>query len=342
MGRLPQYDLTVWQIHETEDDCDFVIRTNNGRAFYCTILPSDFHESPQVTQQYFRCLHLLRSGEEEIDDFYMDDALEWLADAFRPLVLQQASIPLTLPRGRPTLSEYLFPVSHDCRLAASHDELRPFTVHHEDHGCKGRLVALDSSLIDSLEQWTQSYNPSDVEICYDHPDDDLILIKPPTKVVVGAQDHQVTCFFKRFNTSFGKRGAAKELESLRAIAMAELPPDALVCRLQGVVRTEDGAAGMLFTWIKKKEVLSRSLAEEASAELRRRWADQITYTLKQLHERGIIWGDAKAANVLIDENDDAWIIDFGGSYTVGWVDKDKAGTLEGDMQGLARIMDTLS
>lgn len=75
--------------------------------------------------------------------------------------------------------------------------------------------------------------------------------------------------------------------------------------------------------------------------LRRRWADQITYSLGKLHERGVIWGDAKADNILIDENDEAWIINFGGSYTVGWVDKEKAGTLEGDMQGLAKTFDVL-
>jgi hypothetical protein len=44
---------------------------------------------------------------------------------------------------------------------------------------------------------------------------------------------------------------------------------------------------------------------------------------------------------LIDKNDDAWIVDFGGSYTLGWVDKEKAGTLEGDMQGLTKIMEIL-
>lgn len=73
-----------------------------------------------------------------------------------------------------------------------------------------------------------------------------------------------------------------------------------------------------------------------------RWARQIKVTLKWLHECGIIWGDVKAQNVLIDKEDNAWIIDFGGSYTTGWVDKEKAGTLEGDMQGLEQIMKILT
>ncbi|KAK4072795.1 hypothetical protein Purlil1_13273 [Purpureocillium lilacinum] len=340
MARPPRYDIAVWQVHDTEDDCEFVIRTNNGRAFYCTILPSEFQQSPHVTQQYFKCLDLLRSGQEEIDDFYIEDAVEWLSRSFEPLVLRHASDPLKLHRGWPTLSEYLFPISYVCRLAATGDELHPFILNTKDHGWESPLIPLDGKISDDLEQWTQSYEPSDVAICYSSPD--VALIKPPTKVIVDAQGLQITCFFKRFNTSFGAKFAAGELEVLKRIAMARLPSDALVCRLHGVVRTKSGVAGMLFPWINKKSVLCQAKADEAAPWLRRRWADQIYYSLEQLHERGIIWGDAKADNVLIDENDNAWIIDFGGSYTVGWIDKEKAGTRDGDMQGWARIMDMLS
>ena len=44
---------------------------------------------------------------------------------------------------------------------------------------------------------------------------------------------------------------------------------------------------------------------------------QIKGTLETLHHRNIIWGDAKAENILVDLDDNAWIIDFGGSYTPG-------------------------
>lgn len=83
---------------------------------------------------------------------------------------------------------------------------------------------------------------------------------------------------------------------------------------------------------------SKWLAKD-NPDLRRRWASQIEGLVKALHQEGIIWGDVKADNVLIDKNNDAWVIDFGGSYTPGWVDSDKAGTLEGDKQGLGKIID---
>ena len=67
--------------------------------------------------------------------------------------------------------------------------------------------------------------------------------------------------------------------------------------------------------------------------------DQVTDTLTQLHNAGLVWGDAKPDNILIDKNDDAWVIDFGGGYTRGFVEREKAGTVEGDLQGLERIVE---
>ncbi|KAM5342054.1 hypothetical protein ACJ41O_015085 [Fusarium nematophilum] len=73
--------------------------------------------------------------------------------------------------------------------------------------------------------------------------------------------------------------------------------------------------------------------------LRRKWKKQIRWTVELLHIAGIIWGNVKADNVLIDDRDDAWVIDFSGGYTEGWVDKEHAGTLEGDEQGLSKIIE---
>jgi tRNA A-37 threonylcarbamoyl transferase component Bud32 len=67
--------------------------------------------------------------------------------------------------------------------------------------------------------------------------------------------------------------------------------------------------------------------------------DQVTGTLTQLHKARIVWGDAKPDNILIDKNNAAWIIDFGGGYTRGFVEREKAGTIEGDLQGLEKIVE---
>lgn len=71
--------------------------------------------------------------------------------------------------------------------------------------------------------------------------------------------------------------------------------------------------------------------------MRTRWASQVDDTLTQLHDAGIVWGDAMPEEVLVDRNDDAWIADFGRGYTEGWVECELAGTKEGDLQALGRI-----
>lgn len=77
--------------------------------------------------------------------------------------------------------------------------------------------------------------------------------------------------------------------------------------------------------------------DDPPAEIRGQWIDQLEATLAALHKNGIIWGDVKAENVLIDTDNNAWITDFGGGYTEGWVAKEVAGTVTGDWAGMAEL-----
>lgn len=70
---------------------------------------------------------------------------------------------------------------------------------------------------------------------------------------------------------------------------------------------------------------------------RRKWIDQIDETVKRLHEYEIIWGDVKPDNVMISPSGDAILIDFGGGYTLQYVDMELQGTKEGDLQGLKKL-----
>jgi tRNA A-37 threonylcarbamoyl transferase component Bud32 len=72
--------------------------------------------------------------------------------------------------------------------------------------------------------------------------------------------------------------------------------------------------------------------------LRSKWKEQVVSTVELLHKAGVIWGDVKADIVLIDDWDDAWVVDFGGSYLKRWVHEESAETLAGDAHGLAKIV----
>ena len=71
------------------------------------------------------------------------------------------------------------------------------------------------------------------------------------------------------------------------------------------------------------------------------YTTEIQRILPILHSHDIIWGDAKADNFLVDSDDNLWIIDFGGSYTEGWVDEELAETEEGDWMGVGKTVEAL-
>ena len=92
---------------------------------------------------------------------------------------------------------------------------------------------------------------------------------------------------------------------------------------------------MLLEWIEQAKRLSE--IEAVSPEEALKWINQIQDAIQYLHRRDLIWGDAKATNILINKDGDAILVDFGGGFTDGWVDQKRCGTVEGDLQGFQRI-----
>ncbi|RFN50461.1 serine threonine protein kinase [Fusarium flagelliforme] len=343
MASDANFDLAQWQVHETETDCALVFRSTSGQVFYCHIWPENFVQSPTVEEQYYKCLEILRTGEVEIDGFYEEDAYDWLFQCFKPLIDELVKAYGINAIAHPTLADYIFPKqSYNLQLGAVDNELKPLVVKTTDHGWSRPAVKVDDDFVSELDQWTRSYTPSEVHLCYDRPHGSLVKI-PKRTFVIGEEEKPIVCFSKRFGLSFGSSHAKKELETMKKITQARFPsqPKAFICQLVGVVRQKNELFGMLFAWIDAKSVLSKATAAKSPVPLRQRWLSQINTSVQRLHENGIIWGDVKAENVLIDKNENAWIIDFGGGYTPGWVDADKAGTLEGDFQGMKKISEML-
>ncbi|KAK3299666.1 uncharacterized protein B0H64DRAFT_389253 [Chaetomium fimeti] len=121
-----------------------------------------------------------------------------------------------------------------------------------------------------------------------------------------------------------------------------------VPELKGIVESHKGVIGILLAYIPHKHHSLHALLDgvesgtiapsEATTSQRQKWATQIRATLAGLHGLGILWRDLKTNNVLINEDDDAVVLDFGGGNTIGWVDHDKYGSMEGEEQGLEKIM----
>ncbi|KAK0099616.1 hypothetical protein ONS96_008116 [Cadophora gregata f. sp. sojae] len=141
------------------------------------------------------------------------------------------------------------------------------------------------------------------------------------------------------------RTMEREFNCLRKVARSHLADSIRVPRLLGLVTSAETG---LFIGILEEHIPTGVLSDlralknedvEASTDRRKKWGAQVRETIDQLHEIGVVWGDGKPHNVLIHrETDDAWVIDFGGSYTGGWVDAGLMETMEGDEQAVSRIL----
>ncbi len=69
----------------------------------------------------------------------------------------------------------------------------------------------------------------------------------------------------------------------------------------------------------------------------RRWEAQVRRIVEVLHAHDLVWGDVNPGNVVIDNDSNAWVIDFGGGNNPEFVDDDKTNTIEGDWQGVDRL-----
>ncbi|GAB7365571.1 hypothetical protein MBLNU230_g6643t1 [Neophaeotheca triangularis] len=105
--------------------------------------------------------------------------------------------------------------------------------------------------------------------------------------------------------------------------------------------TRTQIAGFLQTPIPDPTPLTAKLDTDVPQTLRDAWADEAERIVTTLHDHGIVWGDAKADNFIVDDHDRLWIIDFGGSYTEGWVDPAIKETEEGDEMGVEKIENAL-
>lgn len=130
----------------------------------------------------------------------------------------------------------------------------------------------------------------------------------------------------------------REIQILRQIHQLDL--DIKAPRLLGFVAFETSktnAMGLLLSHIDNPKPLTKLLKSSVSESLRASWSTKCETYVSLLHDNNIIWGDAKADNFMVDSSDELWIIDFGGSYTEGWVDPELAETKEGDQMGLGKV-----
>ncbi|KJZ68497.1 hypothetical protein HIM_12116 [Hirsutella minnesotensis 3608] len=339
-----------YQSLEGESPAWFTLQIRlNGKSFDIRASPSEFYDSPRATAEFFQIFAFLAREPDvfanEIEDtaiaegdnvpttwpLTIDSCFDWAVRPFLPILENLAPQPTDI--SSVTLEDYLAHETFKCELKCVDEMLQPgpVTLHER----------LDDWMepIPETQPWKTTlptFHPSQIRIFGDDPR--YILDDDPSRVCVDGEEY----FYKSFDF-VGEQAGRCEVSKYEQILRANFRPHIRTSRACGVVQDDNGRLlGVLLHRIDEVNTLAGALSCSTPEDTKRRWASQLRESLQALHEVGIVWGDAKPDNVIIDRQGDAWIIDFGGGHTRGWVDENKAGTIEGDLQGMRKILQFLS
>ena len=160
----------------------------------------------------------------------------------------------------------------------------------------------------------------------------------PSKVRrVGTED----IFF--FKGGFKVHGHQRELAILTQINLSDdFKEPFRTSRITGLVfwdHDDSCLMGFLLEYIEGRTLML--WRDDASASNKIKWICQVRATLQRLHQSGIIWGDVKPDNVIINTEGDAVVVDFGGGYTPRYIEPELQQTMEGDMIGLDHMAEEM-
>lgn len=252
--------------------------------------------------------------------------------------------------GRPIFARLAPPVARGSRLENLHSLLYPETLSFRFATINGKAEILEQDF--DAEQY---YPPPPIKI-----NDDLGLPRYCSKDVQVLEkiqgqgeitrvlvDGQERCC--KSGEPFNWEAVEREFDCLCKIARSQHASSIRTPKLTGLVTSADNGqiVGILEeiipTDLKDLPTLREVDASIVAESRRRKWASQIREMVDLLHEIRVVWGDGKPHNVLIHrDTDDAWLIDFGGSWTDGWVDAELMETVEGDEQAVRRILHFLA
>ncbi|PWY62352.1 hypothetical protein BO83DRAFT_403980 [Aspergillus eucalypticola CBS 122712] len=271
-----------------------------GKRFRVEICPKNFVNSELSFTKYAQFINdmLDRDFEGTYDEFY-----DWIVAPFLPILAKVQAPPLG--GGAFTLREYLDPETYYLQLYFVDERMEPRFDYDVQMPLREPGVYIGDV---ALHPGWSEYTPEKVQQCVS--DGQYDYSKHPRKVSVDGN----LCFLN------DPRSKRELFVWLSDNAQVRVP------RLIGVVYAAQHcrhAIGILLSLVDCDNLtLSCALHDEVTILQRRKWEEQITTT---------------PDNVLIDMNEDAWVIYFGGGYKPGWVEKEHMETMKGDGDGLSRI-----
>ncbi|KAB8201829.1 hypothetical protein BDV34DRAFT_228899 [Aspergillus parasiticus] len=335
---LPNYEML--EFYRGDDThTELTIQCYDLR-FHITVSGTAIQDDVSTTKEYMSLLRKLDSedstGEVEEDSESEGDAMEnmcfWIASkcnsAMRVLSSREEKTQVR------TLHDWFYAKTLVLVLRARDGKLYvcSSSIYQQDFAS---MVILSRSV---CELNIPSIEASNITILLDETDEET-LPRRPKKVSVGSNTIR---FYKPTYTS---EQANREVTSLIHIKSTHLSNTILTPTLHELVKNPEdhsSISGILLEYIPHYNTLADIDLDNTPVSILVRWKDQLQSMVHSLHSAAIILGDAKPDNVLVDVDDNLWIIDFGGGVTEGWVDGDKADSREGDLQALSKSIEILN
>lgn len=317
---LPMWDLVDFTYHPEYHDAQLVILCK-GQMFVIDMDPKYFLDSPDQKEKYLFWIQVVDEG--EVDGFVEEDFWDWAVAPLMPILEALPPSP-----GPETIHDFLFAKCTQYKLCAGPSG--PIATLDEQASSYGSSFRVPLSERECAPFTT--FSPSVVKIfkgdkplsfAWGHPE--LVLL-PGGTIAELRLVHS------------GHVTLPDKLEAFRKINES-VGSDTLVQRMHGLLKSEnDDVHGLLLSHINCKYHGIHSAAHDEDTSMRPKWARQILQSVERLHAAGLVWGYADPGNVLIDRNNDAWIIGCGNGYTKGWTPKGLAGTKKGDWHAVEKIL----
>jgi len=312
-----------WSI--TQFDCDlneasFAIRSD-GKLFHVYVRAEDLANWPRNTE-------FLRLVEIALEDYDAEEALyDLISDAC--IIMLRAHQSPSIDSHQFSLQQFYVPVTLYFKLVEDTGNLTHLRWFKDRPDPLGLTPQIDlaripeSSEIPSVDASTTRILPR-----YGSKVDDILLDTPGTVLVAGHTRY----YFKAVqdHTSF-----LREFKILRQIKQSRLHQKYRLPSIYGLVHYFNEPAkilGILMEHIDNQGTLVNYIdSGRVTRSVKQKWEKRILNTVLILHRHGIVWGDVKPDNVLIDSKDNTWLIDFGGGFNSAYVDENIIETVEGDL-----------
>ncbi|KAI5465123.1 hypothetical protein BGZ63DRAFT_379387 [Mariannaea sp. PMI_226] len=319
---LPAWSVLEFTFSDRNTNSELVIMCKN-RRFIIHLFADNFSQSILLKKQYLFFLEVAENF--ELDGYTVEDFYDWIVEPLLPILRELPESDVGL-----TLDDFFSPETHIYTLKAHGDKVAAIPFDRE----KTPAPVFGVCLPDNIYTLWPLFEPREIQVC-----EESRLFGPPSNTPSKVLLKDGSIAFLKLIRSGDKHSIINEVDKYRTIRDAHLDESLRISRLLGLVRYgRSQVLGLLLTYIDcGRQTLHCAVKPETPKHLRQQWVTQIHDISNKLHNAGIAWGDAKPDNILIDHDNNAWLIDFGGGYTDGWVPKELAGSIEGDRKALKKI-----